>query len=191
MDVKTVFLNGERNEETYKQQSHGFFNKDQIDLIGKLQRILWNQVAWSWNKSIDQYFKGSRYNQSDADPCIFYKRVKSLDTESFVTVTGYVDDLFRASNDIQLVKLEKRKMSERFHMENQVESCYCLGISMKHKEEQDVLAIEKTASFTDVLKRFDMSNFKPIAIMMKTGKWLSILLRTISTPKDIHLQQTV
>lgn len=47
MDVKTVFLNGERNEETYKQQSHGFFNKDQIDLIGKLQRILWNQVAWS------------------------------------------------------------------------------------------------------------------------------------------------
>lgn len=64
-------------------------------------------------------------------------------------------------------------MSERFHMENQVESCYCLGMSMKHKEEQGVLAIEKRASFTDVLKRFDMSNFKPIAIMMKTGKWLN------------------
>lgn len=45
MDVKTVFLNGERNEETYKQKSHGFLNKDQIDLIGKLQRTLLNQVA--------------------------------------------------------------------------------------------------------------------------------------------------
>ena len=173
MDVKTVFLNGERNEETYKQKSHGFLNKDQIDLIGKLQRTLLNQVAWRWSKSIDQYFKVSRYNQSDADPYIFYKRAKSLDTENFVTVTVYVDDLLTASNDIQLVKLEKRKMSERFHMENQVESCYCLGMSMKHKKEQGVLAIEKRVSFTDVLKRFDMSNFKPIAIMMKTGKWLN------------------
>ena len=117
MNVKTAFLNGNLEEEIYMQQPDGFVDTDNPEMVCRLRKRLYGlkQAAQCWNKIIDEFFKNSGYVQSDAGRCISYKRVEKI----FVIAAVYVDDLPIASNDTELLTLEKKKLSERFDMEDQ------------------------------------------------------------------------
>ena len=56
MDVKTVFLNGNLEEEIYIMQLEGFIAKNQEHLICKLKRSIYGlkQASRLWNIKFDQ-----------------------------------------------------------------------------------------------------------------------------------------
>ena len=56
MDVKSTFLNGEIEEEIYKDQPKGFSFKDKEILVSKLPKTIYRLKQWLrvWYKKIDQ-----------------------------------------------------------------------------------------------------------------------------------------
>jgi len=171
MDVKTAFLNGDLEEEIFMKQPDGFKDKDRPDMVCKLRKSLYGlkQSARCWNKTIDEFLKESGYIQNDADPCIYYKRFNKEGKECILIVAVYVDDLLIASNDLEALALEKRKMRERFEMEDLGEVHYCLGMSIKRNRNEGTLTIDQRAYLSAVLKRFAMTNCKPVATPLESG----------------------
>ena len=75
-----------------------------------------------------------------------------------------------ASNDTELLTLEKKKLSEHFNMEDQGKVHYCLGVSIKQNRKQGLLMINQKAYPTSVLKRFGINDCKPVAAPIEPGK---------------------
>ena len=168
MDVKTAFLNGDPGGEIYMQQPDGFVDKDHPEMVCRLRKSLYGlkQAARCWNKAIDELFKNSGYFESDADPCIYYKRVE----ESFVIAAVYVNDFLIASNDTELLTLKRKRLRKRFDMEDQGKDHYWFSLSSKQNRKQGVLTINQGACLTSALKRFGMSDCKPVATPTEPGK---------------------
>ena len=171
MDVKTAFLNGNLEEEIFMKQPEGFADKKHPNMVCKLRKGLYGlkQSARCWNKVIDEYLKESGFKQNDADACIYVKRFKKGDKEVVLLVAVYVDDLLIASNDLQSIAEEKRRLSSRFEMEDLGEANFCLGMSIKRDRSNGLLNINQRAYLEAVLKRFGMDDCKPVTTPLEVG----------------------
>lgn len=79
MDVKTAFLNGKLDEEIYMHQPQGFVKPGQEHMVCKLLRSLYGlkQAPKCWNDVMNDFLvKSEGFARSDADQCIYWKRVK-------------------------------------------------------------------------------------------------------------------
>ena len=172
MDVKTAFLNGDLDCEIYMKQPEGFVDPDQPEMVCKLHKSIYGlkQAARCWNKTIDSFLKESGYSQSDADPCIYYKCVNKRGKQCFIIMALYVDDLIISSNDSELLIAEKQTLSSRFQMEDQGEIHFCLGMSIKRNRKEGTLTIDQKSYLHSVLRRFGMSDCKPVSTPMEAGK---------------------
>ena len=172
MDVKTAFLNGDLDCEIYMNQPEGFIDPERQEMVCKLRKSIYGlkQAARCWNKKIDSFFKESGYTQSNADPCIYYKRINKHGKQCFIILALYVDDLIISSNDKEILVAEKRKLSNRFEMEDQGQVHYCLGMSIKRNRRQGTLTIDQKAYLEGVLRRFGMADSKPVSTPMEAGK---------------------
>ena len=72
MDVKTVFLNGELNEEVYMIQSEGFISTDESKVC-KLQRFIYElkQASRSWNIHFDKVIRTYGFVRNGEEPDIY------------------------------------------------------------------------------------------------------------------------
>ncbi len=82
----------------------------------------------------------------------------------------YVDDVILASNDVEILKEEKSKLSSYFEMADRVEMSFCFGMSIKRDREAKVLTINQKAYLESILNRFGMSDYKPVSTPMEAGK---------------------
>ena len=82
----------------------------------------------------------------------------------------YVDDTILASNNDEMLKSEKAKLSAGFEMEDQGPIHYCLGMSVKRDNKAKVLSISQKAYLENVLQRFGMYDCKPVSAPMEPGK---------------------
>ena len=75
MDVKTVFLNGNLEEEIYIMQPESFIAKNQEHMVCKLKRSIYGlkQASRSWNIRFDQANKSFGFEKNLDKPCV-YKR---------------------------------------------------------------------------------------------------------------------
>ena len=170
MDVKTAFLNGDLDTEIYMKQPEGFVNDP--SKVCKLRKGIYGlkQAARLWNIKFDCFLKNNEYKASNADPCIYYKSVKENDQVSLMIVAVYVDDVILASNNLDILKQEKKKLGNEFKMVDQGEVNFILGMSIKRDREEGILRIDQKAYLQSVLKRFGMDECKPVSSPMETGK---------------------
>ena len=82
----------------------------------------------------------------------------------------YIDDILLATNDVEMLAAEKAKLKQQFEMEDQGEVHYCLGMSIKRDRAARVLTINQKAYLQDMLKRFAMSDCRPVLTPMEAGK---------------------
>ena len=171
-DVKCAFLHGELDEEIYMEQPEGFIDENHPNKVCRLQKSIYGlkQSARCWNSAIDKCVKDSGYTQSDADPCIYSKSVDVDGKKYIMLIAVYVDDILLASNNADMMKEEKAKLSAQFEMEDQGEIHYCLGMSIKRDREEKVLSIDQKAYLEGVLKRFKMNDCKPVSTPLEAGK---------------------
>jgi hypothetical protein len=97
MDVKTVFLNGELEEEIYMEQPQGFVHQGSEHLVCKLHKSLYGlkQFPRAWNQKLDAFLKNIEFMKSEAGPNVYVTQVR--DVKFFIMV--YVDDLILVCND--------------------------------------------------------------------------------------------
>ena len=85
-------------------------------------------------------------------------------------IAVYVDDIGLASNDIEMLSAEKAQLNEQFDMEYLDEIHYCLGMSVKWDRASKITTINQKVYLENVLKRFGMSDCKPVSTPMELGK---------------------
>ena len=82
----------------------------------------------------------------------------------------YADDTTLASNDDEMLKSEKAKLSDRFEMEDQGPIHYCLGMSVKRDKEAKVLSISQKAYLENVLQWFGMYDANLCPLQWNQGR---------------------
>ena len=167
MDVKTAFLNGELEEEVYMTQPEGFIEVGKEHLVCKLQKSLYGlkQAPRAWNTLIDGFLKEKGFVQSMADHCIYTR----LEGASTVIIALYVDDLIIASNSDEKMKWTKDFLNQRFEMKDLGPLSYCLGIQIRRDRTNRILWMSQEKYISDVLKRFNMSDCRPVATPLEPG----------------------
>ncbi|KAK4385611.1 Retrovirus-related Pol polyprotein from transposon TNT 1-94 [Sesamum angolense] len=91
MDVKTVLLNGELDEEIYMEQPERFVVPGQEKKVRRLVKSLYGlkQAPKQWHKKFDQIMLSNGFKINECDKCAYVKSTQ----HSFIIVCLYVDDM--------------------------------------------------------------------------------------------------
>ena len=108
MDVKTIFLNRELEEEVYMIQSEGFTSTDKSKVC-KLKRSIYKlkQASRSWNMYFDKVIKMYDFIMNGEEPCIYKWAFDSV----VIFLMLYVDDILLLKNDILILQSVKLWLS--------------------------------------------------------------------------------
>ena len=172
MDIRTAFLNGDLEHEIYMEQPEGYEDEEHPDFVCKLRKSLYGlkQSARCWNVKMDSFLKASGYNQSTADPCMYQKSENRDGKQCLILIALYVNDIVLATNDTTMLNKEKNQLMKRFEIEDQGEIHHCLGMCIKRDRSTKTMHISQKAYLENILKRFNMSNCKPVSTPMEVGR---------------------
>ena len=108
MDVKTTFLHGDLEEESYMKQAEGFVVKGKKELVYKLKKSLYGlkQSPRMWYQKFDTYILGLVFVRSRDDRCVYSKQVGN----QFIYVVLYVDDMLLVGNNMDVIKEVKLQL---------------------------------------------------------------------------------
>eukprot|EP00253_Pinus_taeda_P035481 PITA_35481 len=92
MDVKTVFLNGNVEQEVYVEQPEGFILHNKDSHVCRLRKGLYDlkHSPRVWYETMDNFLKHLGFQSSHADSNLYLRMIKNLP----LFVVLYVDDLF-------------------------------------------------------------------------------------------------
>ena len=139
MDVKTVFLNENFEEEVYMIQPEGFESKVGSNKVCRLLKSIYGlkQAFRSWNIRFDEAIRSYDFIKNEDEPYV-YKKV----SESAITfVVLYVDDILIIGNDVGMMTIVKIKLSKNFSMKDLGEASYILGIQIYRDRSKRMLGL--------------------------------------------------
>ena len=75
MDVKTVFLHGDLEEEIYMEQPEGFKVDGKENFMCKLRKSLYGlkQARRQWYNKLESVMEEKDYKKTSSDHCVFVK----------------------------------------------------------------------------------------------------------------------
>src|SRR3954447_3450750 len=171
MDVKTVFLNGDIDEELYMMQPKGFVDPKDSNKVCKLQRSIYGlkQASRSWNQCFDKVIKSFGFIQTYGEACI----CKKVSGSSVAFLILYVDDIFLIGNDVDLLNSVKDYLNNSFSMKDLGEASYILGIKIYRDRSRRLISLSQSTYLDKVLKRFGMEDSKKGFLPMLPNTTLS------------------
>ena len=134
MDITTVFLNGDLEEEVYMKQPEGFLAEGQEHLVCRLKKSIYGlkQSPRCWNQAIDAQLKLMGFKQSTSDPCIC---TSTTESDGLFILAVYVDDILLAGKSQQKIAQVKADLGKRFQLKDMGELHYFLGVSVQQRAE--------------------------------------------------------
>jgi len=186
-DIKTAFLYGELDEEIFMQLPEGVMEKD---TIVKLKKSLYGlkQSPRQWNKRFHEFLARSKFKISNADRCVYQG---SIDGKT-VLLALYVDDgLILARNQETIHKILEALKTE---FEVTVSSAaYFLGLEIRKDLSTKTITISLEQYIKRILKKFGMSDAKPISTPVEANKHLKYLPedQVDISMKEVPYQQAV
>nr|KAJ0228400.1 hypothetical protein LSAT_V11C100031650 [Lactuca sativa] len=115
MDVKTIFLNGDLDEEIYMKQPEGFVMPGNEHKVYKLKKSLYGlkQAPKQWHQKFDDVVLSNSFALNQANKCVYRK----FDTSGKgVMICLYVDDMLIFGTDLDEVYKTKKFLSSSFDM---------------------------------------------------------------------------
>ncbi|KAL5819990.1 hypothetical protein ACOSQ4_023832 [Xanthoceras sorbifolium] len=161
LDVKTVFLHGDLEEEIYMRQPEGFKEAGKENLVCRLKKSLYGlkQAPRQWYKKFDSFMSSSGFTRCQADHCCYIKRFDN----SFIILLLYVDDMLVAGSDMQEIMNLKRELSKQFAMKDLGAAKQILGMRIKRDTKSGTLLLSQAEYIKKVLSRFNMQDAKPVS----------------------------
>ncbi|GJV69663.1 retrovirus-related pol polyprotein from transposon TNT 1-94 [Tanacetum coccineum] len=128
IDVKTAFLNGNIEEESYTEQPEGFFLDGNEKMVCKLKKSIYGLKLASrrWYIKFNDTITSFGFEEIIVDRCIYRK----ISGSKFIFLVLYVDDILLATNDFGLLHKSKGYLSKNFEMKDMGEASYMTGISI-------------------------------------------------------------
>ena len=105
MDVNTVFLNKNLEEEVYMTQLEGFIFNGRANQVCKLNKSIYGlkQALKSWNIHFDETVKSFDFIKNIDEPCVYKKTSES----AVVFLILYMDNILLIENDIPILQSVK------------------------------------------------------------------------------------
>ncbi|MCO5549306.1 hypothetical protein L7F22_002774 [Adiantum nelumboides] len=155
MDVKTVFLHGDLNEEIYMQQPKGFVEKGKEALVCLLLKSLYGlkQSSRAWYHKFHRFMLFQGYKRSEFDHCLYTKQAKD---GSWLLLILYVDDMLIAGKHLEKISALKSKMAKSFDMKDMGEASHILGMRIQRDRSTKLIWLSQTEYIDKVLQRFNM-----------------------------------
>ena len=129
MDVKSVFLNSELEEEVYMEQPEGFLYGDDPTYVYRLKKALYRlkQAPRAWYCRLDKFLLNSGFCKGTVDSNLY---VKSEDYQKIFVIV-YVDDIIFAAKSEMLCNQFAELMKSEFEMSMLDELSYFLELQVK------------------------------------------------------------
>ena len=157
MDAKTIFLNGDLDEEVYMEQPESFvLSRNEKKKVCKLVKSLYGlkQAPKQWHEKFDSAIFSDGLVHNSSDKCIYFKFIK----EYGVIICLYVDDMLIFGTNMKDVYETKRYLSSMFQMKDLNEVDTILGIKIKRHSER--FALCQSHYVEKVLQKFEHLNIK-------------------------------
>ena len=154
MFVKTVFLNGDLDEEIYMEQPKGFSTPRQEKKVCKLVKSLYGlkQAPKQWHEKFDNVMMSHGFKINECDKCVYVK-----DTElGYFILCLYVDDMLIVGSDDKMIASTKNMLNSRFVMKDMGLVDVILGIKIKRPLEG--LILSQSHYVDNILENFDKDN---------------------------------
>ena len=157
IDVKTVFLNGDLEEEVYMDQPEGFVTTGNEKLVCKLNKSIYGlkQASRQWYLKFNNIIVSYGFVENTVDQCIYMK----VSGSEFIILVLYVDNIFLATNDVGLLHNVKKFLSNNFEMKYMVETSYVIEIEIFRNRSQEKLGLSQEGYINKILEKFMMENY--------------------------------
>jgi hypothetical protein len=154
MDVKTMFLHGDLEEEIYMKQPEGFVVNGKQELVCKLKRSLYGikKSPRMWYQKFETYILSLGFVRSNADHYIYSKE----EGGSFIYVAFYFDDMLFIGNNMDTIKELKKHLSSKLDMKDIDATNFILGMDIKRDRATINLWLNRSKYIETPLKRFNM-----------------------------------
>ncbi|GJZ15626.1 retrovirus-related pol polyprotein from transposon TNT 1-94 [Tanacetum coccineum] len=172
LDVKTVFLHGNLEEEIYMLQPEGFKQKGKDNLVCRLNKSLYGlkQVSRCWYKRFDSFIRSLEYNRLHADPCAYFKR---FGNDDFIILLLYVDDMLVAGPNKDRITKLKAQLAREFEMKYLGPANKILGMQIHQDRVSRKICLSQKSYVKKILQRFNMQDCKPVSTPFPTNVKLS------------------
>ena len=164
MDVKSVFLNGELEEEVYVEQPPGFEDPNLADFVYFLFKALYGlkQAPRTWYDTLSEFLLENGFTRGVIDKTLFHKVHKS----DMILVQVYVDDIIFGSTNDDLCKRFSKLMQSKYEMSMMGELNYFLGLQVSQRK--DGIFICQSKYIRELLKKYNLEDSTPAKTPMPT-----------------------
>ncbi|KAD7477395.1 hypothetical protein E3N88_00531 [Mikania micrantha] len=182
MDVKSAFLYDKIKEEVYVCQPPGFEDNNHPDWVYKLDKALYGlkQAPRAWYDTLSTFLLQNNFTRGSIDKTLFIKKVG----QHKLLVQIYVDDIIFASYDPKLCDAFTELMTKNFEMSAMGELQFFLGLQIK--QSPDGIFIHRSKYTKDLLKKFDLQNYKPCSNPMSSTTQLDADLKGKSVDETLY-----
>jgi len=128
MDVKTVFLNGDLEDNVYMDQPIGFSVEVKEQMVCKLKKSIYDlkQASRQWYLKFNDTIVSFGFEENTVDRCIYLK----VSGSKVIFLILYVDDILLATNDLGVFHETKKFLSSKFEMKDMGDANYVIGIEI-------------------------------------------------------------
>ena len=128
MDVKSVFMNDDLQEEVYMTQPSGFKVAGKEHQVIRSVKTLYGlkQAPRAWYIKIDKYLSDQGFKRTSLDSNLY---IKTTDSDIILLVI-YVDDLIITGSSTSLIQGIKQNLCQSFDMTDLGLMHYCLGVEV-------------------------------------------------------------
>jgi hypothetical protein len=172
IDVKTVFLNGDLQENVYMTQSEGFVIEGKKHMGCRLKKSIYGlkQASRQWYLKFDKVIKIFVFVENQVDNYVYIKIKGSM----FIVIVLYVDDILLASSDKNLLYEAKLFLSSNFDIKDLGDASYVLDIEIHRDRTKGVLGLSQKAYIEKVLKMYNMHECSTTYVPFMKGDKLGI-----------------
>ncbi|KAL0556203.1 hypothetical protein IC582_004713 [Cucumis melo] len=157
MDVKTVFLNGDLEEEIYMEQPECFIVHGQEFKVYKLDKSLYGlqQAPKQRHEKFDKLFMSKGFKVNESDKCMYYKTKGRL----CIIICLYVDDMLSFVSNLHVINDVKSMLSVNFDMKDLGEADIILGIKITRTK--NGISLDQSYYIEKILKKYNYFDSKP------------------------------
>ena len=151
LDVQTVFLNADVEEEVYVKMAPGYetYDKSGDPFVMKLEKSLYGlqQSPKNWFSTMDDHLSNIGFRSLKSDPCVYVFEDKT-DT---AILTIFADDILLLGNIKQLLGKLKKQLMGRFEMTDLRDVSEALGMNVNRDRETATITIDQKDYTEDIL----------------------------------------
>nr|GFA67427.1 hypothetical protein [Tanacetum cinerariifolium] len=158
MDVKTVFLNGNLQEEVYVSQPDGFVDQDNPNHVYKLKKALYRlkQAPHTWYDMLSSFLLSQDFSKGLVDPTLFIRK----NGNDLLLVQIYVDDIIFAAPTLELCDLFANLMCSKFKMSMMEKISFFLGLQISKNSKG--IFINQSKYALESLKKYSFESCDPV-----------------------------